>query len=136
MAAVTRTDHGYSRYSVGCRCPICRAAKADYMRAKRAQAAEARRAAQAAGAVYVAPGITHGRLSGYRDAKCRCPDCSRAWNLAVARWRGDWSAVRRRCEAAAQDAAVEAVALGHPARFEELYAAALREELALAGGAR
>lgn len=129
-------DHGYSRYTTGCRCLVCRTAKADYMRGKRAQAAEARRAAQAAGGAYVAPRITHGTLSGYRDSKCRCPDCVRAWNLAAAWWRGSWPAVRRRCQDAARDAAMEALALGHPARFEELYEAALREELALAGGAR
>jgi rubredoxin len=69
--------HDYARYSQGCRCETCKAAKADYIRTRRAAAAGLRRQAVAAGQVYVAAGITHG-ASGYRDASCRCPVCCRA----------------------------------------------------------
>jgi hypothetical protein len=69
--------HDYARYSQGCRCETCKAAKAEYIRTRRATAAGLRRQAAAAGQVYVAAGITHG-ASGYRDASCRCDVCCRA----------------------------------------------------------
>jgi hypothetical protein len=69
--------HDYARYSQGCRCEECRAAKACYARTRRAAAADLRRKAAAAGQVYIAAGITHG-YSGYRDASCRCLVCCRA----------------------------------------------------------
>lgn len=74
--------HGYGGYSRGCRCAECRAAKAAYMRARRAEAA--------ALAVdppswqvdsrgrYVAYGITHGTASGYVEHACRCGPCTTA----------------------------------------------------------
>lgn len=74
--------HGYNRYAYGCRCDVCRAAKAAYMRDKRAQAAEIRRAALADGAArYEATGTEHGR-SGYQNHGCRCPVCFRAAKAA------------------------------------------------------
>lgn len=71
-------EHNYARYSYGgCRCATCKAAKAEYVRTRRAAAAELRRQAVAVGEVYVAAGISHG-ISGYRDASCRCDVCWRA----------------------------------------------------------
>lgn len=64
MTHVTR--HGYGGYSKGCRCAKCRAAKAAYMRLKRA--------AEPTGHV---DGITHG-YAGYQDYKCRCDICRTA----------------------------------------------------------
>jgi hypothetical protein len=69
--------HDYARYSQGCRCEECRAAKACYARTRRAAAAELRRQANAAGRVYIAAEISHG-YSGYRDFSCRCEVCCRA----------------------------------------------------------
>lgn len=80
------TAHGYVCYTTGCRCLICKAAKAAYMRERRAVATGLRLAAEAAGEVYVAVGIAHG-ISGYSDAKCRCRLCRRAWKAAAVRRR-------------------------------------------------
>jgi hypothetical protein len=79
FASIRPADvHDYVRYSFGgCRCTTCKAAKAEYVRTRRAAAAELRRQAKAAGQVYVAAGISHG-VSGYRDASCRCQVCFRA----------------------------------------------------------
>lgn len=77
-------DHGYGRYSNGCRCVVCRSAKAAYMREKRAAAAKRRVLAESAGDRYVAVGIRHG-LSGYRDSSCRCDVCRVAEAAAALR---------------------------------------------------
>lgn len=69
--------HGYSGYTGGCRCSECREAKAAYMRNKRLDAAAARNQT-APGDRYVAAGITHGTISGYKDSSCRCTECSNA----------------------------------------------------------
>lgn len=67
--------HGYGRYTRGCRCEVCRFAKAAYMRTKRISSGRRRRLVQATGEGYhFVPGITHG-ISGYTDFNCRCPDC-------------------------------------------------------------
>ena len=60
------TIHGYGGYTNGCRCDVCRQAKADYMRDRRATA-------------YLepqqpVPDITHGRF-GYEERGCRCDVC-------------------------------------------------------------
>lgn len=68
-------EHGYVRYTRGCRCQVCRAAKAAYVRAKRASAAELRSFAVFWDERYVATGITHGGISGYQDHHCRCDAC-------------------------------------------------------------
>lgn len=60
------TPHGYNRYTHGCRCEECRAAKATYMRDKRARA-------RAVGQ-RVVEGIKHG-TAGYKDHLCRCETC-------------------------------------------------------------
>lgn len=85
-------DHGYVRYSRGCRCDTCRQAKADYMRDRRAAA---RRTAQAhtqsstgnRGSRFTAfsPGASrhvvnthkHGRYA-YDELGCRCEVCTTA----------------------------------------------------------
>lgn len=72
------TEHGYGPYTRGCRCDVCRAAKADYMRRKRAVAAEWRALAEADGwGRHFVPGITHG-YAGYQDWHCRCAVCRAA----------------------------------------------------------
>jgi hypothetical protein len=73
--------HGtYARYSNPdhpCRCEGCRAAKAAYVREKRAAA----RAAATASLIdergrYVAPIDHHGTQYGYQEASCRCLECT------------------------------------------------------------
>lgn len=74
MTAAIGNNHGYNAYSKGCRCTDCREAKAAYMRGKRREATTARTQATDR---YVAPGITHGTISGYKDSSCRCAECCR-----------------------------------------------------------
>lgn len=80
------SDHGYGPYTHGCRCDVCREAKAAYMRAKRA---EHRREANGPlideSGRYVAPISTHGTISGYADYKCRCLECTAAKSRASSR---------------------------------------------------
>lgn len=75
------TRHGYGAYTNGCRCEVCRRAKAAYMRLKRA--------AEPTGHV---EGITHG-YAGYQDYKCRCDICR------TAKYRADKQAKLRWIEA-------------------------------------
>ncbi len=77
--------HGAGGYSRGCRCDICKAGKAAYMRDKRAAAAVRRREAQARGETYVASGVYHGTAASYRDASCRCERCVEAVKVFEAR---------------------------------------------------
>lgn len=70
--------HGSVGYSRGCRCETCRSARAQAVRNQRAAAAARRIAAEAAGRVYVAPRITHGTISGYKNSSCRCEPCCQA----------------------------------------------------------
>ena len=76
-------DHGYNAYTHGCRCEVCRAAKAAYMREKRAQAKHVGlvRLNLRKPGEYPRPtvaGITHGTPHGYNDNGCRCLDCTLA----------------------------------------------------------
>lgn len=66
--------HGYSGYTNGCRCEVCREAKAAYIRGKRRRAALRRVLAERWGLFYVAQGIAHG-IAGYQDHQCRCEVC-------------------------------------------------------------
>lgn len=68
--AATR-QHGYVPYTRGCRCGICKAAKAKYMRDLRQGRREQARPNQ-----YV-NGITHG-YAGYQEHMCRCEICTAA----------------------------------------------------------
>jgi hypothetical protein len=73
------TTHGYGAYSNGCRCEICREAKAAYMRKLRDRRHRLRRYVQGlpdAGR-YVVDGITHG-YAGYQEFSCRCRICRAA----------------------------------------------------------
>jgi len=79
-------EHGYGRYTGGCRCEICSAAKTAYNRARRAQARAMRDAVRAEGREYVAAGITHG-LYGYQTHKCRCLICKVANAESSAKYR-------------------------------------------------
>lgn len=67
--------HGYVRYTRGCRCEICRDAKAAYMRQRRGEAYAQARAARSRGERYVADGIKHG-LGGFQNHGCRCETCT------------------------------------------------------------
>lgn len=84
-------SHGYVPYTRGCRCAVCKVAKANYMRARRARAREnaarhtqgsdgsrpTRGTAWAPGATrYVAPISLHGTRAGYDEHGCRCEPCS------------------------------------------------------------
>jgi hypothetical protein len=70
--------HGYGAYTHGCRCRVCKAAKAAYMRARRT-------AAYIAGPVVVDdPNVAHGR-STYEERGCRCTWCVGAMRAAWAR---------------------------------------------------
>ncbi len=60
--------HGYAGYSNGCRCEICRDAKAAYMR-------ERRSSAYLTATSEPVPGVTHGTRSAYEESGCRCPEC-------------------------------------------------------------
>ena len=82
--------HGYNAYAHGCRCQVCRDARAAYSRNQRAQAA-----AQAAPGRAVA-GAKHGTRRAYKDHGCRCDVCTAAMRAI---WRG-WSQARRNVSAA------------------------------------
>lgn len=91
MTAV-EVKHGYGSYTHGCRCEVCKTAKAAYMserrRAGRARAAANTRTATGkrgnrhnafgVGATRnVVAGVTHGRYA-YDVHGCRCRDCTTA----------------------------------------------------------
>jgi hypothetical protein len=63
----TVTSHGYNGYGDGCRCDDCKAAKRDYMTARRS-------AAYLAGHEVPAR-ATHGTRSTYEEHGCRCNSC-------------------------------------------------------------
>lgn len=65
--------HGYSAYTHGCRCDVCRIAKRNRMRDDRA-AAKAR-LAESGGRI--AAGVAHG-IGGYDNHSCRCETCRKA----------------------------------------------------------
>ena len=96
------STHGYGAYSKGCRCGVCRSAKAAYMRERRAAGRDAARAATDAAtwsggarAVaaetgarrYVSPVAQHGTRAGYEEHGCRCFDCTDANTRARAKER-------------------------------------------------
>lgn len=85
--------HGYVPYTKGCRCDTCRAAKAEYMRQRRANAREIARQhtagptgapgnrhnAFAPGATrYIAKDVKHGGRAAYDEHGCRCRECTDA----------------------------------------------------------
>jgi hypothetical protein len=103
---VSEVVHGYGAYTHGCRCDACRTAKADYMRARRAEArAKAQKHTRSStgargsrfnawepGAVrYIAPIDTHGTRFGYEEHGCRCLDCSDARCASDRKYRRDAS---------------------------------------------
>lgn len=81
--AITADAHGYSGYTRGCKCPVCRAAKASYMRTRRA-AARARSTAhtRASGIRYVAQTESHGTRYAFDELGCRCASCTPVGNAA------------------------------------------------------
>lgn len=79
------TVHNYSTYqNHKCRCDVCRAANAEYVRARTAKARDRRRLVEAGGGRNVVDGIKHGE-AGYRNHHCRCDICRLAHNEGVAR---------------------------------------------------
>jgi hypothetical protein len=78
-------DHGYVPYTHGCRCQVCKDAKAAYQRDLRA---DATRNAQPG---VMAAGGKHGTRAAYKDRGCRCDQCTAAMRRI---WR-TWSQVRR-----------------------------------------
>lgn len=66
--------HGYNAYTHGCRCDVCRRAKADYMREERRRGREF---AQSLDVRAFVDGIKHGR-HGYEVKGCRCQVCTSA----------------------------------------------------------
>lgn len=72
------SDHGYGKYTNGCRCDVCRQAKADYSRERRAKARALAQKYSVDGWRYVAPIERHGTRFGYEEAGCRCPECTHA----------------------------------------------------------
>lgn len=105
------TMHGYGPYTNGCRCGVCKAAKADYQRARRQVAGAAR---HNAGGDYVATGITHGTYAGYTDSGCRCAECVTAKSEAD---RAMPNTKRR----AARSRALTRLSREFAARFRQLY---------------
>lgn len=73
------STHSYAGYTQGCRCEVCTAAKAAYMRDKRNAAAAAARPGAAV------TGVTHGTRSAYEEHGCRCRQCVAA-ERASSRW--------------------------------------------------
>jgi hypothetical protein len=66
------TIHGYVAYTRGCHCDVCRRAKADYQRDRRA-AARASAADKSEDRTF-----KHGTRSGYEERGCRCWACRAA----------------------------------------------------------
>lgn len=64
-------SHNYSGYSHGCRCSVCRQAKSDYMRGRRARAR-----------ANPAPPPRHGTITAYNENMCRCGLCRKARRTA------------------------------------------------------
>jgi len=75
MTPSTSIPHGYGGYSRGCRCDICREAKATYMRARRKVTTPAQ---APLGTRFVAPLTRHGTRYGYEEKGCRCFACTTA----------------------------------------------------------
>lgn len=84
--------HGYGGYTAGCRCEVCRKAKNDYIRDRRATA----RRRAAANTDRISGGtsparwvgkrrnfedVRHGTVFGYEERGCRCRECTSARSL-------------------------------------------------------
>jgi hypothetical protein len=77
---MTELPHGLSRYTsrdYRCRCEVCRAAMAAYMRSTRA-----RRRTQP-----IPDHVTHGTATAYTQWGCRCDDCRAAATQHGRAWR-------------------------------------------------
>jgi hypothetical protein len=80
-------NHNYAFYADGCRCCICRQAKADYMRERRAAARAKAKTHQAeTGRPRRLQEISHGQ-AGYQEYGCRCTTCRGAMSAAARRRR-------------------------------------------------
>jgi hypothetical protein len=80
---VAEREHGYGRYTAGCRCDICRAAKRHRQNELREPWRKLLRAhrEEFGWAPYVVHGIKHG-YSGYQNFFCRCDECVEAKAVA------------------------------------------------------
>lgn len=70
-------EHGYIAYTHGCRCQVCKASKAAYMRERRAKARQRQGAVPAH--------IAHGTRHAYEEHGCRCYHCRIARTAAQRR---------------------------------------------------
>jgi len=74
--------HGYGNYTLGCRCAVCREAKAAYMRERRAEARRlarqhtSGRAGEPGSFRHVADVTRHGTNYAYYERGCRCRPCT------------------------------------------------------------
>lgn len=76
MTATDATIHGYGPYTHGCRCDTCRAAKATYMRRRRAAAKLAAEADPNRDVTTAR--VLHGTRHAYEEHGCRCTSCTQA----------------------------------------------------------
>ena len=68
-------NHGYSAYSHGCRCDVCREAKRDYIRERRRGGLELALERGRLGTPRAAGPIRHGSQYAYYERGCRCTEC-------------------------------------------------------------
>lgn len=88
QASEDASGHGYTAYTNGCRCDICKRAKADYTANRRAEAI------RTPDLVITDPAVTHGRRSTYDERGCRCDPCVTAYKESRGRsWANDGRAV-------------------------------------------
>ena len=92
--------HGYTAYTRGCRCEVCREAKRRYMSARRST----RRMTDRIEVVepitkarwLIAPIEKHGTRYGYEERGCRCAACCAAHAASHATHRGGTVPTSRR----------------------------------------
>jgi len=89
--------HNYNGYAAGCRCDVCKAAKAAYMRDRRTPDRERNSS------------FTHGTRAGYEEHRCTCTKCRTAHLASDRRYTGrtrpEAQRARRARERAARDGA-------------------------------
>jgi hypothetical protein len=133
--ALTAETHDYNRYARGCRCEVCRKAKATYVRELRAKAT-GRPVGLPRDEVELRPCGTVAAYSRHRDRGEYVDDACRDAHNDMMRDYHKRTRHQRAAERTARDLAVEALVHRHAQEYADLFAAALREEMSLIGGAR